>query len=287
MSSYLWSNGATTPNITFTIDTTVNVYLTVTDISGRQLTNCEPLTILVNQPPRLTITAGADTIDCQDLMTIRMMPQPYWNPTTNNWYQNGNWLSINQLVLASFGYPPGSHSIWVTDHVDPIGCVTNSDTLTFFVNDAPPVFLTLQGNELYLPFRCLFTTWFKDGNPLNVNDSVITITENGCYFASCASCGYFESDTICITTVGFTDAQASDGISIYPNPFTSETTIEFEQEQVQTHLTLMDAMGKTIRSDLFIGKQFTLRKEGISSGVYFLRIENQLNQILYKKVIVQ
>jgi hypothetical protein len=155
------------------------------------------------------------------------------------------------------------------------------------VNDAPPVFLTLQGNELYLPFRCLFTTWFKDGNPLNVNDSVLTITENGCYYASCASCGYFESDTICITTVGFTDAQASDGISIYPNPFTSETTIEFEQDQVQTHLTLMDAMGKTIRNDLFSGKQFTLRKEGISSGVYFLRIENQLNQILYKKVIVQ
>lgn len=287
MSSYLWSNGATTPNITFTIDTTLNVYLTVTDNSGRQITNCEPLTILVNQPPTLTITAGADTIDCQDLMTIRMMPQPYWNPTTNNWYQNGNWLSINQHVLASFGYPPGSHSIWVTDHVDPIGCVTNSDTLTFFVNDAPPVFLTLQGNELYLPFRCLFTTWFKDGNPLNVNDSVLTITENGCYFASCASCGYYESDTICITTVGFADALASDGISIYPNPFTSETTIAFTQEQFNTNLVMMDALGKIVHQEQFSGKHFTLRRDEISAGVYFLRIENKFNRTVHRKIIVQ
>lgn len=287
MSSYLWSTGATTPNITFTIDTTVNVYLTVTDNSGRQITNCEPFTIMVNQPPTLTITAGADTIDCQDLMTIRIMPQPYWNPTTNNWYQNGNWLSINQHVLASFGYPPGSHSIWVTDHVDPIGCVTNSDTLTFFVNDPPPIFLTLQGNQLYLPFRCLFTAWFKDGNPLNVNDSVITITENGCYYASCASCGYFTSDTMCILTVGFTDAQASDGISIYPNPFTSETTIEFEQEQDQTSMLIMDAVGKLIQEELISGKQFILPKNEMPAGVYFLRIENKLNQTVYKKIIIQ
>jgi PKD repeat protein len=287
MSSYLWSNGATTPNIAFTIDTTVNVFLTVTDNSGRQITNCEPVIINVNPPPTLTIAEGADTIDCQDLMTIRLYPTPYWFPNTNNWYDNGNWLSINQYVLANPGYSPGNHSVWVANQVDPIGCVTNSDTLNFFVNDAPPVFLTQQGNELYLPFRCLYTTWFQDGNPLTINDSVLTITANGCYYANCSSCEYLNSDTICITTVGLMNSLRSDGVSIYPNPFTSETTIAFDQEQIQATITVIDALGKNIRSEQFSGKQFTFRKDDISSGVYFLRIENKLNQILYKKMIVQ
>jgi hypothetical protein len=79
----------------------------------------------------------------------------------------------------------------------------------------------------------------------------------------------------------------SDGISIYPNPFTSETTIAFDQEQIQATITVIDALGKNIRNEQFSGKQFTFRKDDISSGVYFLRIENKLNQILYKKMIVQ
>ena len=287
MSSYLWSNGATTPNIAFTIDTTVNVFLTVTDNSGRQITNCEPIIINVNPPPTLIITAGADTIDCQDLMTIRLYPTPYWFPNTNNWYDNGNWLSIDQYALSSYGYSSGSHSVWVTNQVDPIGCVTNSDTLTFFVNEPPPLIISQQGSELYLPFRCLYTTWFQDGVPLTVNDSVLTITANGCYYASCASCGYFESDTVCITTVGLMNSLRSDGISIYPNPFTSETTIEFEQEQVKIRLSLMDALGKTIRNDLFSGKQFIFKKNELPAGVYFLRIENKYGQTDFKKVVVQ
>jgi PKD repeat protein len=287
MSSYLWSNGATTPNITFTIDTTVNVFLTVTDNSGRQITNCEPIIINVNPPPTLTITAGADTIDCQDLMTIRLYPTPYWFPNTNNWYDNGNWLSINQYALSNTGYSPGNHSVWVSNQVDPIGCVTNSDTLTFFVNDAPPVFLTQQGNELYLPFRCLYTIWFQDGNPLTVNDSVLTITANGCYYANCTTCEYLNSDTICITTVGFADAVASDGISIYPNPFTSETTIAFTQEQFSTNLVMMDALGKIVRHVQVSGKQFILPKNELPAGVYFLRIENKLNHTVHRKIIVQ
>jgi hypothetical protein len=79
----------------------------------------------------------------------------------------------------------------------------------------------------------------------------------------------------------------SDGISIYPNPFTSETTIEFEQEQVKIRLSLMDALGKTIRNDLFSGKQFIFKKNELPAGVYFLRIENKYGQTDFKKVVVQ
>lgn len=287
MSSYLWSNGATTPNITFTIDSTTSIYLTVVNASGREITNCEPFTILVNQRPTLTITAGADTIDCQDLLTIRMMPIPYWNPTTNNWYDNGNWLSINQLVLASAGYSPGNHSVWVTNHVDPIGCITNSDTLSFFVNEPPPLIITQQGDELYLPFKCIFTSWMLDGVPLTVNDSVLTITQNGCYYASCASCGYFTSDTVCITTVGMMNSLRLDGVSVYPNPFTNETTILFEEEQVQTSVMIFDSIGKLVRNEKVSAKQFTLRKNELVSGIYFLRTENKLGKISFNKLIIQ
>ena len=285
MSTYLWSNGATTPNVSFTIDSTVQVSLTVTDNWGREFSSCDPVTIRVNPRPTLTITTGADTIDCQDLMTIRIMPIPYWNPSSNTWYDSGNWLSENQSVLASAGYATGSHAIWLNNHVDPIGCVTNSDTLNFFVNDPPPLLITQQGLELHLPFKCLYTVWFHDGNALSINDSVITVTANGCYYASCASCGYFTSDTVCITNVGLAEATASDGITIYPNPFGSETTISFEREQKQSSLIVLDAMGKCVLMEKISGKQYQLNLEALPAGLYFLQIDQGEGRMQFRKLI--
>jgi PKD repeat protein len=286
MNSYLWSNGATTQSITFTIDSTTTIYLTVVDGTGRTISNCEPFVITVNPRMLLNITTNNDTSNCQELVILRLLPNPYWQNANNTWYDNGNWLSANQFVLANY-YPPGSHSIWVANNIDPIGCVTQSDTVVLNVNPPPPLIISQQGNTLTLPYKCIFTTWFKDGVPLNVNDSVLTVTANGCYSASCASCGYFDSDTICITNVSVMENEFSNNIKIYPNPFTEQTTISFNQEQVNTTIIISDALGKEIKRARLTGKQFSLNKDGMKSGIYFVKIQNEDGEYINKKIVLQ
>lgn len=286
MSSYLWSTGETTQSITFITDSTRLIYLTVTDSTGRIIENCTALKVTVNTPLHLTIITGADTVNCQELVTIRLLPNPYWWPASNTWYNNGAWLSANQFVLGNYGYTSGLHNIWTTNNVDPIGCITNSDTVSFYVNPPPPVVISQQGAVLTLPFRCLFTTWFKDGVALNVNDSVLTVTANGCYTASCASCGYFPSDTVCITSLGISETNLGN-TTIMPNPFTNQTTIAFGEPQINTSILIMDVLGKVVKSITVTGKECILEKGDMKPGVYFVRITNSNFGVINKKVVIQ
>lgn len=287
MASYLWSTGATTPSITFAADSSRLIYLTVTTTSGRSITNCVPFKVITNRPLTLTLLAGDDTVNCQQLVTLRLLPNPYWFPGTNTWYRNGDWYSANQFVVSSYGTPPGLQNIWVTNNVDPIGCVTNSDTFTYFVNPPPPIILTQQWNVLTMPFKCLHTTWFKDGVPLSVNDSLLTVTSNGCYFATCSSCGYYYSDTICITNAGIHESDPGNTVTIYPNPFTSQTTVSFSEDQHHTILKITDALGKEIRTATVTGKQYLLDKAELPPGIYFIRIENEKKNVVNKRIVIQ
>jgi polyhydroxybutyrate depolymerase len=74
---------------------------------------------------------------------------------------------------------------------------------------------------------------------------------------------------------------------IYPNPFSSQTTIEFSTEQRNTSIKIIDVLGKEIKSITFTGKQFVLYRDELPAGVFFLQISNELNEVTYKKIIAE
>lgn len=287
MAHYYWSTGDTTQSISFIADSTRLIDLTVIDNSGRVIHNCASFKVNVN--PRLHVTeiVGDDTVNCQELVTIRLLPNPYWFPATNTWYRNGAWFSANQFVVSNYGLPSGMQTVWVTNNVDPNGCVTNSDTLSFYVNPHPPLTLSLQGNVLTSSFRCLYTTWYRDGVALSVNDSLLTVTANGCYYINCVSCGYFNSDTICITSLGIDENKPDNGFLISPNPFTDQTTISFTEEQNNTLIRITDILGKQVKEISFTGKQYVLEMREMNTGVYFMSVEDQWGRRTIRKIIVQ
>ncbi|MBK7818526.1 MAG: T9SS type A sorting domain-containing protein [Sphingobacteriaceae bacterium] len=75
--------------------------------------------------------------------------------------------------------------------------------------------------------------------------------------------------------------------SIYPNPFNYQTIIKFSVEQKNTRILLMDVFGKEVRSIIFSGTQFVLEKNELSSGVYFVKIEDELRNSISKKLILE
>ncbi len=74
---------------------------------------------------------------------------------------------------------------------------------------------------------------------------------------------------------------------IYPNPFSSQTTISFAQEQKNTSIKIMDVLGNEIRTINFTGKQCVIEKAEMSTGIYFVQIIDSSKNVVNRKIVVQ
>lgn len=81
--------------------------------------------------------------------------------------------------------------------------------------------------------------------------------------------------------------QKETSFSIAPNPFSSQTTITFNVEQVNSSMKIMDIIGKEIKTQLFSGKQLIIEKGDMNVGIYFIQIIDNENRMMTKKIIVQ
>ena len=76
-------------------------------------------------------------------------------------------------------------------------------------------------------------------------------------------------------------------VEIYPDPFTSHTTISFNEKQKKTRIKLVDVLGKEIRKMYFTGKQLIMEKGEQQAGVYFIQIMDDNKNVVNKKLIIQ
>ncbi len=89
-----------------------------------------------------------------------------------------------------------------------------------------------------------------------------------------------------IPSTGVEELQYLSSISIYPNPFTSQTTISFTQDQKNTTVKILDVIGKEMKAINFTGKELVIEKGEMSAGIYFIQITNG-NSVVNKKVVLQ
>lgn len=77
--------------------------------------------------------------------------------------------------------------------------------------------------------------------------------------------------------------------TLYPNPFSTQTTLTIEGIQTNSNISLniYDASGKEVKN-ISMGdkKQITINRDGLKAGVYFLNI-NTGNQNIGKKLVVE
>jgi Leucine-rich repeat (LRR) protein len=69
-------------------------------------------------------------------------------------------------------------------------------------------------------------------------------------------------------------------IKIYPNPFSSITTIKFEKQMQNVNFSLYNIYGQQVKEELnFSGDKYVLQKENLTVGTYILDIQGKnLNQ---------
>ena len=108
-----------------------------------------------------------------------------------------------------------------------------------------------------------------------IKDTILPIV---CYSAcvSCALAGIHEN------------AEEISGVKMYPNPATELSVIEFSNKEVDYKLNLCDVSGRVLKTYLSNnGEEITIRKNELSSGLYFVNITDSKNAKRSAKLIIE
>lgn len=95
----------------------------------------------------------------------------------------------------------------------------------------------------------------------------------------------YNSDSLNITVVTYTGIKENTNnfnVSLYPNPIKDKLTVNFFNQSSETKITLINSIGQTIYYISEIPKTNQLDFAFIPAGLYFLKIENNNEQKIFK-----
>ena len=282
--SYMWLdlNGDTigsTSSINTLLAGDYILYSSYSGING--CTTVDTLTILENsliQPNEIkTDVSCSGGSDGKIVLSTGGGVPPYtyvWN--------NGSSSSIISNLAA------GAYSVSITDAA---GCVI---TESYYIQEPNLLVATVSVSQTYIlnasqtggtpPFSY---QWYSGGiiPGATLNDYIVSA--NGTYYVeitdanNCTS----ESNTILFNETSLTNFDGSIDLSVYPNPFREETTIDFGQIISDATITIVDVYGKLIeKHELKNTDKYIVKGTDKASGVYFMEIE--INQINIKSKII-
>lgn len=112
----------------------------------------------------------------------------------------------------------------------------------------------------------------QTGGNVDLNTGTITGTISYCTFPCNVGVGGFFEDQV---------------ISIYPNPFSMESTLETGQVLRGTTLTLCNSFGQTVKQINNIrGQKVIINRENLASGLYFIQLIDENKILSTNKLII-
>jgi len=133
--------------------------------------------------------------------------------------------------------------------------------------------------------------WFVNSLPIDtVAGMWVKPTTTTTYVLQQSICGTvtYDSVKVNVSGVGINELSNREGLKIYPNPFTFQTTISFNEIQKNTTIKIMDVLGKEIKTVLLSGaKSLTIEKGEMQSGIYFVQVIDANKNVLNRKIVLQ
>jgi photosystem II stability/assembly factor-like uncharacterized protein len=89
------------------------------------------------------------------------------------------------------------------------------------------------------------------------------------------------------STTGLTESLNDNELSVFPNPFSSHATIQTGNPLKNATFTLCNSLGKTVKQiENISGMQFTLHRDNLPTGLYFIRLTQNNQVIATKKLMI-
>jgi hypothetical protein len=90
------------------------------------------------------------------------------------------------------------------------------------------------------------------------------------------------------TPSAITDLNKEIHLSVYPNPFRRETTVDFGQTINKATITIVDIYGKLIEiHELINTDKYIIKRTNKASGVYFMEIEIDKQYLNNIKLVIE
>ena len=187
------------------------------------------------------------------------------------------------------GLSSGTYSITVTD--------TNNceESFTFDVNEPDALVASITQNGYILtasvptggiaPYSY---SWMEQSSTINPPATGLTyvVDTYGTYYVDITDANGCQATSNTFTYENpnsITDLDVLNLLSIYPNPFKEETTIDFGVRMQEVSIRLVDVFGKLIEQyDLRDIDKYIIKRDNKASGIYFIEIE--INQQYYNNI---
>lgn len=153
--------------------------------------------------------------------------------------------------------------------------------------------LIVQFNDLSTGNPDTWLWYFGDGDTSTAQNPSHTYLTNGSFDVKLIASSGSASDSITKTAYitvssGISENNLKDYIKIFPNPFTNETNVVIENPNINVKLIeLFDISGKKIKSIKNPeSTKITIHRNGMESGLYFIKITTEDEYILRDKIVV-
>ncbi len=225
-----------------------------------------------------------------------------WNQATNTWSLPLAITSCPTACDEAVGVSTGSMGYICTGY--------NGSPLNDFAQYWPshePVVAFLPNrspicvNDSCISFRDTSTTapttwiWsFQGGSP---DTSTVQNPSNICFSRgtdtitlTAANCNYSNTTKFILSVqvcTGIAQVSTENKITIYPNPFSSETTISTEKILKDATLNIYNVFGQKVKQIQNIsGQQIKIDRNGLSNGIYFIRVLENNKALWTEKVVI-
>jgi len=217
------------------------------------------------------------------------------------------------VAIASGGLSPYSY-LWNTIPVHTDSAVTNLEegsyilTVTdtnnceneflYTINQVPEIVIDITVNNTYILAASVLSggtapytyQWNDAGGIISgATSSSYTVSSNGTYYVMVIDANdcKLSSDSFPYGEATAVIESALLTLSIYPNPFKEETTVDFGREIQVASIRIVDVFGKLVEEHSIKNTDKHILKRGNkASGIYFMEIEvEQKEKINYKLII--
>ena len=98
-------------------------------------------------------------------------------------------------------------------------------------------------------------------------------------------------DTLCgfnVLSIENQDKNKAQGLNIYPNPFTNQTTIELPINFRTVDFSLLNNLGQIVQAEISVtDNQIKIYRSSLPEGIYFFRIAGDDKQVYSGKIVAQ
>ena len=321
--AYAWSNGNNTDNL---INVASGVYtLAVTDLNScvKSLTCAVNTNPIANAIPICAISA--DSLSTHNIVVWEKTNIPstidtFWvfRETSSNVFSKIGSVSNDSISefhdysanpnATSYKYKIGAintcgdttsalSNFHNTIHLQYLGLGNLLWSLYNIENSGNPVNFYIVnrddlGNGNFVPISSTIpgsNTSFTDVNYTNFPNAKYRVDVNWNITCNSTQKMYstIKSNIISIAVTGANEMEIANNFQVYPNPFKSETTIQFAEEQNNTLVKVIDILGKEITRFNVNGKKHVFYNDNLEAGIYFFHLIDNNKSSAYRKIIVE